>query len=43
LEWALFEGLSGKLGAVFDRLRGRGSLSEADVTEALREYLRRRR
>jgi signal recognition particle subunit SRP54 len=33
----LFEGLSGKLGAVFDRLRGRGSLSEADVTEALRE------
>ncbi|NDG47788.1 MAG: signal recognition particle protein [Rhodospirillales bacterium] len=33
----MFEGLSGKLGAVFDRLRGRGSLSEADVTEALRE------
>ncbi len=37
LERRLFEGLSGKLGAVFDRLRGRGSLSEADVTEALRE------
>ena len=33
----MFEGLSGKLGAVFDRLRGRASLSEADVTEALRE------
>ena len=33
----MFEGLSGKLGAVFDRLRGRGALSEADVTEALRE------
>jgi signal recognition particle subunit SRP54 len=33
----LFEGLSSKLGAVFDRLRGRGALSEADVNEALRE------
>ncbi len=33
----MFEGLSSKLGAVFDRLRGRGALSEADVNEALRE------
>lgn len=33
----MFEGLSSKLGVVFDRLRGRGALSEADVTEALRE------
>jgi signal recognition particle subunit SRP54 len=33
----MFEGLTGKLSNVFDRLRGRGSLTEADVTEALRE------
>ncbi|NNM58051.1 signal recognition particle protein [Acidocella sp.] len=33
----MFDTLSGKLGEVFDRLRRRGSLSEADVTEALRE------
>jgi signal recognition particle subunit SRP54 len=33
----LFEALSGKLSGVFDGLRTRGSLSEADVTEALRE------
>ncbi|MDO8605756.1 MAG: signal recognition particle protein [Phaeospirillum sp.] len=33
----MFEGLSSKLGAVFERLTGRGALSEADVTEALRE------
>ncbi len=33
----MFEALSGKLNTVFDRLRGRGALSEADVTEALRE------
>ena len=33
----MFEGLSSKLGSVFERLTGRGALSEADVTEALRE------
>lgn len=33
----MFEGLSKRLGDVFDRLRGRGSLSEADVDLALRE------
>jgi signal recognition particle subunit SRP54 len=33
----MFDALSGKLGEVFDRLRRRGSLSEADVSEALRE------
>ena len=33
----MFEGLSKRLGDVFDRLRGRGALSEADVDEALRE------
>ncbi|RVT91988.1 signal recognition particle protein [Rhodovarius crocodyli] len=33
----MFEGLSGKLTAVFDRLRGRGALSEEDVSAALRE------
>ena len=33
----MFEALSGKLSGVFDGLRTRGSLSEADVTEALRE------
>ena len=33
----MFEGLSGRLGGIFDKLRGRGSLSEADVVEALRE------
>ncbi|HEX9835608.1 MAG TPA: signal recognition particle protein [Alphaproteobacteria bacterium] len=33
----MFDSLSGKLGEVFDRLRKRGALSEADVTEALRE------
>jgi signal recognition particle subunit SRP54 len=34
---AVFDALSGKLTGVFDRLRGRGALSEADVNEALRE------
>jgi signal recognition particle subunit SRP54 len=33
----VFEALSDKLSGVFDRLRTRGALSEADVTEALRE------
>jgi signal recognition particle subunit SRP54 len=33
----MFEGLSKRLGDVFDRLRGRGSLTEADVDAALRE------
>ncbi|HTH96075.1 MAG TPA: signal recognition particle protein [Stellaceae bacterium] len=33
----MFEGLSERLGDVFDRLRKRGALSEADVTAALRE------
>src|SRR6185369_17186656 len=34
---AMFEGLSKRLGDVFDKLRGRGALSEADVDAALRE------
>ena len=33
----MFEGLSERLGAVFDRLRKQGALSEADVDAALRE------
>ena len=33
----MFEALSTKLNGVFDRLRRRGALSEADVSEALRE------
>jgi signal recognition particle subunit SRP54 len=33
----VFDGLSGKLSQIFDRLRKRGALSEADVSEALRE------
>ena len=33
----MFEALSEKLSGVFDKLRRRGSLNEADVTEALRE------
>ncbi len=33
----MFEALSGRLNGVFDRLRRRGALGEADVTEALRE------
>jgi signal recognition particle subunit SRP54 len=33
----MFDTLSSKLSDVFDRLRRRGSLSEADVSEALRE------
>ncbi|MBU6207306.1 MAG: signal recognition particle protein [Alphaproteobacteria bacterium] len=33
----MFDSLSDRLGKVFDRLRGRGALSEADVREAMRE------
>jgi signal recognition particle subunit SRP54 len=33
----MFEGLSGRLGDIFDRLRRRGALSEDDVNAALRE------
>ncbi len=33
----MFEGLTGKLSGVFDKLRQRGALNETDVTEALRE------
>jgi signal recognition particle subunit SRP54 len=33
----MFENLSGRLGAVLERLTKRGALSEADVNEALRE------
>jgi signal recognition particle subunit SRP54 len=33
----MFEGLSGRLGDIFDRLRRRGALSEEDVGAALRE------
>ncbi|MEE8274249.1 MAG: signal recognition particle protein [Alphaproteobacteria bacterium] len=33
----MFESLTGRLGEVFDRLKRRGALGEADVTAALRE------
>lgn len=33
----MFEGLSGRLGDIFDRLRKRGALTEADVGAAMRE------
>ena len=33
----MFDTLTNRLGQVFDRLRGRGALSEGDVNEALRE------
>jgi signal recognition particle subunit SRP54 len=33
----VFDNLSSKLTGIFDRLTGRGALSEADVTEAMRE------
>lgn len=33
----MFEGLSNRLGEVFDRLKKRGALSGSDVSEALRE------
>ena len=33
----IFEGLADKLQSTFKKLRGRGKINEADVTEALRE------
>jgi signal recognition particle subunit SRP54 len=36
----LFESLSDRLSGIFDRITGRGALSEADVAEALREVRR---
>ncbi|MEO8685925.1 MAG: signal recognition particle receptor subunit alpha, partial [Devosia sp.] len=36
----MFESLSDRLGKIFDGLRGRGALSEADVDAALREIRR---
>ncbi|HEX4533813.1 MAG TPA: signal recognition particle receptor subunit alpha, partial [Rhizomicrobium sp.] len=33
----MFDSLQSRLGATFDKLRGRGALSEADVDEGLRE------
>ncbi|MFA6279248.1 MAG: signal recognition particle protein [Bdellovibrionales bacterium] len=33
----MFDSLSSKLGGIFDRLKGRGALSESDVAEAMRE------
>ena len=33
----MFENLQGRLGDIFDKLTRRGSLSEADVSEAMRE------
>ena len=33
----MFDGLTGRLGDIFDRLRKRGALSEDDVNAALRE------
>src|SRR5437868_38332 len=36
-EWWMFDSLSDRLGGVFDKLRGRGALSEDDVRSAMRE------
>ncbi len=36
-DFGVFETLGNRLQGVFDRLRGRGALSEADVSDALRE------
>ena len=33
----MFENLSGRLGAIYKKLKGRGVLKEVDVDEALRE------
>jgi signal recognition particle subunit SRP54 len=35
--WRMFDTLSSRLGDVFDKLKGRGVLSDADVTAAMRE------
>ena len=39
-EVCLFESLSDRLSGIFDKITGRGALSEADVAEALREVRR---
>ena len=36
----MFQTLSDRLGGVFDKLRGRGALSESDVADAMREVRR---
>ena len=36
----MFEGLSGRLSGILDKLKGRGALSESDVSEAMREVRR---
>ena len=36
----MFEGLSGRLAGILDKLKGRGALSESDVNEAMREVRR---
>ncbi len=33
----MFDGLSGRLGSIFERLKGRASLTDSDVSEAMRE------
>jgi signal recognition particle subunit SRP54 len=37
---SMFEGLSGRLSGIFDKLRGRGALTESDVGEVMREVRR---
>jgi signal recognition particle subunit SRP54 len=36
----MFEGLSGRLSGILDKLKGRGALTESDVAEAMREVRR---
>ncbi len=36
----MFEGLSGRLSGILDKLKGRGALSESDVSDAMREIRR---
>ena len=38
----MFDKLSDRLGGVFDRLRGRGALNEADVREAMAAFTDKR-